>query len=197
MAANILMISDGFAVNANSPMRKPGHKDLADLWDVWSCLEAATARNACAHVTKASLKQLRQLCSQRERAAQRHDNRAVDLGSIAFHQHIIEMSDNRLIKRIFHRRKLLERIFNVDYAVESFWLEFEATELGHRQIAEVLALRDPQVLESVIARHILTEKERRLAAFDIEPAQTTNSETRRNHKYSRPIKISSSQELRE
>ncbi len=150
-----------------------------------------------AHVTKASLKQLRQLCGQRERAAQRHDNRAVDLGSIAFHQHIIEMSDNRLIRRIFRRRKLLERIFNVDYAVKSFCLEFEATEFGHRQIVEVLALRDPQILESVIAHHILTEKERRLTALKVESIPTVDSETSRSHKYSRPLRITGSRELRE
>ncbi len=148
-------------------------EQIADLWDVRCCLEAAAARLACAHVTKSRLQHLRGLCLQRERAAKQNDRRAVDLISIEFHQCFVDMSFNRLIKTIFRKRRLLEQTLGVDYGIDPYAETFEATELGHRQLVEVLAIRDPHLMESLMIRHILVDRERRFAG--LEKKQNTKS----------------------
>jgi DNA-binding GntR family transcriptional regulator len=146
-------------------MRTLTHKELADLWDVRCCLEAAAARLAAARITDIDLAELRTLCSLHENAAVRHGHRAVDRAEIAFHLHIVEMSDNHLIRRIFQDKRLLDRIFGIDYRIETLSPEDGNATVSHRQLVEALALRDPLIVEGLMIQHIQGEKERRLAAL--------------------------------
>jgi DNA-binding FadR family transcriptional regulator len=147
-------------------MPKRALEQIAELWDVRCCLEAAAARLACGHVTRSRLNHLRGLCLQRQRAANQSDHRIVNLLSIEFHQYFVDLSFNRLIKAIFRERKLLERTLALDYGIHPYAEELERTEIGYRQLVEALALRDPHLMESLMIRHILTDRERRFAALE-------------------------------
>ncbi len=165
-------------------MRKRALEQITDLWDVRCCLEATAARLACAHVTKSRLQHLRGICLQRQRAANQNDHRTVDLLAVEFHQYFVNLSFNRLIKAIFRKRKLLERTLAVDYGIEPYCEEFEATEIGHRQLVEVLAIRDPHLMESLMIRHILVDRERRFAALERKQnnkSHPDHSSSRRSH----------------
>jgi DNA-binding GntR family transcriptional regulator len=145
-------------------LRRPGLKEIVDLWDTRCALEGMAIRLACPNFTEADLQNLRDLCDRRAQAAASRDHAAVDRLDIEFHQKILDVSGNQVIKDIVQKTHLFDRIFRIAYTVPSYWPEDESQPYGHREIVEMLSRRDAARSEDLMRQHIQEAKKRRIEA---------------------------------
>ena len=146
-------------------LRRPGLKEIVDLWDTRCALEGMAIRLACPNMSDADLKNLKDLCDQRDRAAVSEDQDAVDRLDIEFHQKIIDASGNQVLRDIVQKTHLFDRIFRIAYAVPSYWPKDERQPYGHREIVEMLSRRDAARSEELMRQHIQEAKKRRIEAI--------------------------------
>ena len=129
------------------------------------CVEGMAIRLACSNMSDSDLKNLKDLCERRDRAAASGDQPAIDRLDIEFHQKIIDISGNQVIKEIVQKTHLFDRIFRIAYSVPSYWPKDESGPYGHREIVEVLSRRDSARSEELMRQHIQKAKKRRIEAI--------------------------------
>lgn len=150
---------------SGTTLRRPTLKELIDLWDVRCGIEGMAARLACASITESDLKMLRDLCDRRAQAARANDEAQVNDTDIQFHEHIIAVSGNLVIRDMVRKTHLFDRIFKIVYPVPCYWPDDEALPYGHLKIVDALAQRDANQAEHLMKRHIQAGKKRRIEAL--------------------------------
>lgn len=143
-------------------LRVPGLKELADLWDTRCALESMAIRLACAHVTEADIRYLKDCIKRRQEASTKNAGFEIDHIDIEFHQHIINMSRNSVIQDLIQDNHLFDRIFRIPYEVPSYWQRDEDVSYGHHNIINALAERDADLAEKLLRMHIMSAKKRRI-----------------------------------
>jgi DNA-binding GntR family transcriptional regulator len=143
-------------------LRIPGLKELADLWDTRCALESMAIRLACAHVTEADIQYLRDCLAKRREASQTSSRYEIDKIDIEFHQRIIDVSRNTVIRDLIRNNHLFDRVFRIPYRVPSYWQRDEDLGYGHEKIIDALEDRDADLAEKRLREHIMSAKKRRI-----------------------------------
>jgi DNA-binding GntR family transcriptional regulator len=148
--------------NKRNPLRPLTAKEITDLWDTRCGLETFAVRLAVNFVTASDIRRLRVLVRRRDRAAEINDVKAINQADIAFHTHIVNLSGNAPIQRVFGNIQLLERLFTLADPSVAYEVDVERSPYGHEQIVEALAKRDGDLCEKLLRQHIQAGKRRAL-----------------------------------
>lgn len=143
-------------------LRKPALKEYVDLWDVRCGFEVMSARLACSSITPEGIEKLKQLSDRRASAVSRNNSRSITLADIEFHETIIQISGNHVIRDMVRRTHLFDRIFHLGYKAPSHTPEDASNPHGHLAIIDALARRDADLAENLMKKHIQAAKKRRI-----------------------------------
>jgi DNA-binding GntR family transcriptional regulator len=137
-------------------------KAANDLFDLRLCLEVGAARYAAREVSGgASTAPLHAALEQSRRAVAERDAYAIARDSTAFHEIIVDLTDNALMRSLM--RSVSGRMM---------WLFFMTSELdpvdalaGHEELLRAIASGNERVAESVAYTHIESDRLESLAAL--------------------------------
>ena len=135
-------------------------KELDDLWDTRCCLEALAARVACQYVTDKDISHLLKLCDLRDAAALEKSGEAVGRFEIEYHQQIIRLSRNRILRDVFESRKLLEISCSPGVGALQMADADSTSPYGHRSIVNAIAQRNENLADELMTRHLRAAKTR-------------------------------------
>jgi DNA-binding GntR family transcriptional regulator len=129
----------------------PSPEDILDVAAVRALLEASAVRWA-ANAATAALSDLEAIAQRMDRASEEHNRLEAVLADLEFHARIVELSDNRVLRRKFHELDGYEALFF--HAV----LDRRPDRLHglgdrHRQIVAALAGGSLSEIESAIRDH--------------------------------------------
>lgn len=137
-------------------------KAANDLFDLRLCLEVGAARYAAREVAAGvSTEPLRGAFEQSRRAVAERDSYRIARDSTAFHEIIVDLTDNALMRSVM--RSVSGRMM---------WLFFMTSELdpvdalaGHEELLKAIASGNERVAESVAYTHIESDRLESLAAL--------------------------------
>lgn len=131
-------------------------KNLRDVLEVRSALDALAVELACERITQEQLKQLKQACDQFEVETKKGDANQVARADVALHDIILAASGNeRLVQMIGNVSQQMYR-YRLEYVKEE--AHYERLIQEHRRIYEAIRDGDKETGASVIKAHIANQE---------------------------------------
>jgi DNA-binding GntR family transcriptional regulator len=126
-------------------------QDLQEVYAVRSALEQVAARLAAPRVTEADIACFEGILDEMIDAARRHDLRRMTKLDNKFHETIVQLSGNKMLRRTFH---LLLLGYWTTITVRLSKLDLEELAARHKDLLEALKSRDPEPAAAAMQRHI-------------------------------------------
>lgn len=152
-------------------VRRISWKELTEVYPIRAILEGFAARTTATRIEESTLEHLEELLASMRNAASRGDERAQIDADVAFHQVIVEASDNHLLQQVWKSMRLATTTF-LSHTIG----HRSPLELAERHVPVLAALRarDPALAEAAMRRHIEEPGEWVRAAMEQEQEVTRN-----------------------
>lgn len=141
-------------------MRSMTAKELDDVWDARCGLEALAARVACQYVTEKDVDHLLKLCDLHDAAAGDDSDDVRERIELEYHQQIIKISRNRVLREVFESRQLLQISRALGSNSRHVCESDTASPYGHRSIVHAIAQRKENLADELMTRHLRAAKAR-------------------------------------
>jgi DNA-binding GntR family transcriptional regulator len=148
------LVSTGFLnrePHKGAVVRMLTDKDMIEIYTVRATLEALAAQQAVEHITDEHLHQLRVILEKMLEMAQLQDFISTARYDRQFHDLIMEISGNRLLRRIYQNLQL-NQFTLITMRRSTQTLEILAQR--HQKIIEALESRDPENAKTAMWHHI-------------------------------------------
>jgi DNA-binding GntR family transcriptional regulator len=148
------LVSTGFLdrePHKGAVVRMLTDKDMIEIYTVRATLESLAAQQAVKHITDEQLQMLRDILDKMLQMAQAQDFISTARFDRQFHELIMEISGNLLLRRIYQNLQLGQfTLITMRRSTQSL----EMLAQRHRQVIEALETRDPDVAKNAMWRHI-------------------------------------------
>ena len=144
----------GFVVTSafrGATVRRVSPEDWAEIYPIRAALEGVAARAAAARISDDDVRHLRGLIETMRSASQRGDKHATIAADIEFHAHIVELSENRVLKQLWQSLRLATTTF---LTVSVTHRPLQELAERHTVVLEALVSRDGAVAEAAMRSHI-------------------------------------------
>ena len=131
-------------------VRRPSTRELMEAFDVRSILEVRGARLAMARASDDDVEKLSDFLEQMRKAAHDGDSFAEAIADAAFHGHIMHLSGNATLERVWHT---LEPFLRTYITIASPGVDQLAVADRHMPIIEAFARRDADLAEQAFQLH--------------------------------------------
>jgi DNA-binding GntR family transcriptional regulator len=148
------LISTGFLdrePHKGAMVRMLTDEDMIEIYSVRATLESLAAQQAVRHITDEHIQTLREILDRMLQMAQAQDYLATARYDRQFHDLIMEISGNRLLRRIYQNLQLGQ--FTL-ITMRRSTHNLEQLAQRHSQIIAALETRDPEVAKNAMWRHI-------------------------------------------
>jgi DNA-binding GntR family transcriptional regulator len=151
-----LLIAEGF-VEAVSPrrivVRQLSRRDVEELFDVREALEVLITRQAAQRADRAALGRFEELLEEARLATVAGEPAALSRANAAFHHHMVEMSDNRLVASLLEPLEgRLRWVYQQIDDAEHVWLE-------HRELFAAVSSGDVDAAGRCALSHVRRNRE--------------------------------------
>lgn len=126
-------------------------QDLQEVYAVRSALEQVAARLAAPRLTDANIKTLESILDDMIEAGRRHDLKQMTRADNKFHETLVQISGNKMLRRTF---QLLLLSYWTTITVRLSKLDLEKLAARHKELLEALKSRDPERAGLAMQRHI-------------------------------------------
>lgn len=151
-------------------VRQPTAKELRDVSEVRSEIDAMAARLAAQRLDEDTLEELRQAHKQMTACHRDADYVGMTESDAEFHRIIARASGNQAVERVFGQLEPFARTF---ITLTSPNVQVDGILRQHGGILDALEARDPQLAADRARAHQLSVRE----AFFLEPAEAENQES--------------------
>ncbi len=131
-------------------VRQPSAEELLEAFEIRAILETHAARLAFEHVDETDIEQLRGYVQEMRRAASDGDPYAEATADAAFHSHIMDLSGNATLARVW---KTLEPFLRTYITIVGPGVDRRAVADRHLPILEALERRDAATMEAAMKDH--------------------------------------------
>jgi len=126
-------------------------EDMVEIYSVRATLESLAAQQAVRHITDEHIRMLGEILEKMLQMAQAQDFLATARYDRQFHDLIMEISGNRLLRRIYQNLQLSQfTLITMRRSTQSL----EMLAQRHRKIIEALETRDEEAAKNAMWRHI-------------------------------------------
>ncbi|CAN5608523.1 GntR family transcriptional regulator [soil metagenome] len=131
-------------------VRRPSAEELLEAFEVRSLLEAHAARLALGHLAEADLARLEGYLEQMRQAAAASDPFAEATADAAFHGHIVHLSGNATLERVW---RTLEPFLRTYITIAAPGTDRRAVADRHEPVIEALRSGDPERVTASLEQH--------------------------------------------
>lgn len=148
------LVGTGFLVrepHKGTMVRKLTDEDMQEIYTVRAPLDALAAEQAAPHVTGEHIRTLRQILENMMQAAKAQDYISAARFDWQFHMLIVDLSGNKLLRRIYDNLQLGQYIL---ITMRRSSLSLEELVSRHQPVLEALETRDPELAKNTMWEHI-------------------------------------------
>ena len=142
-------------------LAKPSLRDVAEVYDLRAALEGFAARRAAANATETQLDEMETLAHDFEQARLKGDTEEEKAINIRFHERLIELSDNHLLRQVMSRFQIITLTFRMTHEFAKPGV-LTRTTVSHTEIVDRMRKKDMNGLEKAMRQHILQAKKKLL-----------------------------------
>lgn len=144
-------------------------REALEVYDIRSALDELLGRLIAERVTDAQIDELNRLIAEMDQAAADKDMERYYPVNVEFHNRLLAFADNRRLERLYRSLVKELHLFRRKGLLQSGSMRISNEE--HRRIVQTIAERDPIAAGVGMKSHVLSAKQRLLAAVEAERAQ--------------------------
>ena len=144
-------------------------REALEVYDIRSALDELLGRLIAERVTDAQVDELNRLIAEMDQAAADKDVERYYPVNVEFHNRLLAFADNRRLERLYRSLVKELHLFRRKGLLQSGSMRISNEE--HRRIVQTIAERDPIAAGVGMKSHVLSAKQRLLAAVEAERAQ--------------------------
>lgn len=144
-------------------------REALEVYDIRSALDELLGRLIAERVTDAQVDELNHLIAEMDQAATDKDMERYYPVNVEFHNRLLAFADNRRLERLYRSLVKELHLFRRKGLLQSGSMRISNEE--HRRIVQTIAERDPIAAGVGMKSHVLSAKQRLLAAVEAERAQ--------------------------
>lgn len=144
-------------------------REALEVYDIRSALDELLGRLIAERVTDAQVDELNHLIAEMDQAATDKDMERYYPVNVEFHNRLLAFANNRRLERLYRSLVKELHLFRRKGLLQSGSMRISNEE--HRRIVQTIAERDPIAAGVGMKSHVLSAKQRLLAAVEAERAQ--------------------------
>jgi DNA-binding GntR family transcriptional regulator len=147
------LVSTGFLVRTNKStnVRMLTDEDMLEIYTVRASLEALVAQLAVQNITDEDLQALRKIIGEMIEMVKANDYIAAARCDWQFHVLIVELSGNKLLRRLYENLQLSQYTL---ITMRRSSISLENLARRHLKVIDALETRDPEIAKNVMSQHI-------------------------------------------